>query len=54
VDEKQIQDAALLKLFKSNKADAEASRAKAKIEEEWATRAKANYARAITLANSAK
>jgi hypothetical protein len=54
VDEKQIQDKTLLALFKSNKSDAEASRAKAKIEEEWATRAKANYARAVTLANSAK
>jgi ABC-type Fe3+ transport system substrate-binding protein len=54
VDETQIQDKALLALFKSNKSDVEASRAKAKIEEEWATRAKANYARAVTLANSAK
>ncbi len=54
VDEKQIQDKTLLALFKSKKSDAEASRAKAKIEEEWATRAKENYARAITLANSAK
>ena len=54
VDEKQITDPALLALFKSNKSDAEATRAKAKIEEEWATRAKANYARAVTLANSAK
>jgi hypothetical protein len=54
VDEKQIQDVALLNLFKSNKSDAEGSRAKAKIEEEWAARAKANYARAIALANSAK
>jgi len=54
VDEKQITDPALLALFKAKKGDAEASRAKAKIEEEWASRAKANYARAITLANSAK
>jgi hypothetical protein len=54
VDEKQIKDPQLLALFKAKKADADATRAKAKIEEEWASRAKANYARAITLANSAK
>ena len=54
VDEKKITDPTLLALFKANKSDAEASRAKAKIEEEWASRAKENYARAVTLANSAK
>lgn len=54
VDEKQINDPKLLALFKAKKSDAEATRAKAKVEEEWASRAKENYARAITLANSAK
>lgn len=54
VDEKQIKDPQLLELFKAKKSDADATRAKAKIEEEWANRAKENYARAVTLANSAK
>ncbi len=54
VDENQIKDPQLLKLFKAKKSDADATRAKAKVEEEWANRAKDNYARAVTLANSAK
>lgn len=54
VDEKQIQDSRLLQLFKANKSDAEATKAKAKVEEEWASRIKANYARAVELANSAR
>ncbi len=54
VDEKQIGDKKLLELFKAKKTDAEASKTKAKVEEEWASRAKANYARAIELASAAK
>lgn len=54
VDENKIKDPQLLALFKSKKSDADATRAKARIEEEWANRAKDNYARAVTLANSAK
>lgn len=54
VDEKQIKDPQLLALFKAKKSDADATRAKAKVEEEWAARAKENYAQAIKLANSAK
>lgn len=54
VDEKQIKDPQLLDLFKAKKSDADATRAKARVEEEWANRAKDHYARAVTLANSAK
>jgi ABC-type Fe3+ transport system substrate-binding protein len=54
VDEKQIADKALLALFKADKKDETASKQKAKVEEEWALKAKANYARAVDLANSAK
>ncbi len=54
VDEKQAADKQLLALFKAKKTDADASKAKAKVEEEWAAKAKANYARAVELANSAK
>jgi ABC-type Fe3+ transport system substrate-binding protein len=54
VDEKQAADPKLLALFKADKKDAEASKAKAKVEEEWATKVKANYAKAVELANGAK
>jgi hypothetical protein len=54
VDDKQAADKALLALFKADKKDAEASKKKAAVEEEWATKAKANYARAVELANAAK
>jgi ABC-type Fe3+ transport system substrate-binding protein len=54
VDEKQAGDKALLALFKADKKDAEASKKKAQVEEEWAARAKANYARAAELAASAR
>jgi len=54
IDDKQGSDKALLALFKAKKTDADASKAKAKVEEEWATKAKANYARAVELANGAK
>jgi phosphoglycerate transport regulatory protein PgtC len=54
VDEKQIADRTLLALFKADKKDETASKQKAKVEEEWAAKAKANYARAMELAASAK
>ena len=54
VDEKQAADKQLLALFKAKKTDAEASKAKAKVEEEWASKAKANYAKAVELATGAK
>jgi len=54
VDDKQIADKTLLALFKADKKDEAASKQKAKVEEEWAAKAKGNYARAVELANSAK
>jgi ABC-type Fe3+ transport system substrate-binding protein len=54
VDDKLIADKALLALFKADKKDETASKQKAKVEEEWASKAKANYARAVELANGAK
>jgi hypothetical protein len=54
VDDKQIGDKTLLALFKADKKDEAASKQKAKVEEEWAMKAKSNYARAVELANSAK
>jgi ABC-type Fe3+ transport system substrate-binding protein len=54
LDEKQAADKQLLALFKAKKTDAEASKAKAKVEEEWAAKVKANYAKAAELANGAK
>lgn len=54
VDDKQIADKALLALFKADKKDETASKQKARVEEEWASKAKANYARAIELANAAR
>jgi ABC-type Fe3+ transport system substrate-binding protein len=54
VDEKQASDKALETTFKADKKDAEASRRRAQVEEEWGSRAKANYAKAIELANAAK
>lgn len=54
VDAQQIKDPKLLALFKVSKSDAEGTKAKAKVEEEWASKARANYARAVELANAAK
>jgi phosphoglycerate transport regulatory protein PgtC len=54
VDDKQIADKALLALFKADKKDETASKEKARVEEAWATAAKANYSRAVELANAAK
>ena len=54
IDEKQAADKKLLELFKAKKTDVAASQAKAKVEEEWAAKIKANYAKAAELAKSAK
>ena len=54
VDDRQIADKSLLALFKADKKDEAASKQKAKVEEEWASKAKASYARAVELANGAK
>lgn len=54
VDEKQAADKKLLELFKAKKTDVAASQDKAKVEEEWAAKIKANYAKAVELAKSAK
>jgi len=54
IDEKQAADKALLATFKADKKDPTATRRKTQIEEEWAARAKANYAKAAELAGAAK
>lgn len=54
VDAKQIQDPKLLALFAASKSDAEGTKAKAAVEEQWATMARANYAKAVELANAIK
>ncbi len=54
VDAQQIKDPKLLALFAVSKSDAEGSKAKAAVEEQWATQARANYARAVELANAIK
>jgi ABC-type glycerol-3-phosphate transport system substrate-binding protein len=54
IDEKQAADKALLATFAADKKDADASKRRTLIEEEWASKAKASYARAIELANAVK
>ncbi|MEO8386235.1 MAG: extracellular solute-binding protein [Betaproteobacteria bacterium] len=54
VTEAQTKDKAMLVLFKADKKDAAATAQKTKVEEEWAQKVKANYAKATELANSAK
>ena len=54
IDEKQAVDKALVALFTADKKDAEASKRRAQVEDEWTTRARTNYARAVELANSVK
>ncbi|MEO8306272.1 MAG: extracellular solute-binding protein [Betaproteobacteria bacterium] len=54
VDAKQAADPALLALFRTDKKDADASKRRAQVEEEWASKAKANYAKAQELANAVK
>jgi ABC-type glycerol-3-phosphate transport system substrate-binding protein len=50
----QVKDKELLAAFKAKKGDEAAVRRKTQIEEEWSTKARANYVRAAELANSAK
>jgi ABC-type Fe3+ transport system substrate-binding protein len=54
VDEKQVADKTLLAVFAADKKDADASKRRTQIEEEWAGKAKANYAKAIELADAVK
>jgi ABC-type Fe3+ transport system substrate-binding protein len=54
LDERQAADKALLATFAADKKDADASKRRAQIEEEWAAKAKANYAKAIALAEAVK
>jgi len=54
VDEKQASDKTLAAAFSADKKDAEASQRRAQIENEWTTRAKSNYAKAVDLASTVK
>jgi ABC-type Fe3+ transport system substrate-binding protein len=54
VSGEQAKDKALLAVFKAKKGDDAALRRKTQIEEEWSSKAKANYTRALELANAAK
>ena len=54
VTEAQVKDKVLLGLFKADKKDAAAAAQKTSVEEEWAQRVKANYAKAAELAAAAK
>ena len=54
VTDAQTKDKTLLALFKADKKDAAATAQKAKVEEEWAQKVKANYAKAVELASAAK
>ena len=54
VTDAEARDKTLLALFKADKKDATATAQKTKVEEEWAQKVKANYARAAELASIAK
>jgi len=54
VSAEQAKDKELLAVFKAKKGDDAALRRKTQIEEEWSSKAKANYARAVELADAAK
>jgi phosphoglycerate transport regulatory protein PgtC len=54
VSTQQAQDAELLKAFSAKKGDDAALKRKTQVEEEWSSKAKANYARAAELAAAAK
>ncbi|QJR15419.1 ABC transporter substrate-binding protein [Usitatibacter palustris] len=54
VSAQQAQDKELLAVFKAKKGDDAAVKRKTQIEEEWSTKAKANYVKAAELANAAK
>jgi len=54
VSAQQATDKELLAVFKAKKGDEAATRRKTQVEEEWSSKAKANYTRAAELANAAK
>ena len=54
VTEQQAMDKDLQKVFAAKKGDEAGVRRKTQVEEEWSSKAKANYARAVELANAAK
>jgi iron(III) transport system substrate-binding protein len=54
VSAQQAQDKELLAVFKAKKGDEAATRRKTQIEEEWSTKAKANYTKAAELATAAR
>ncbi len=54
VTDAQTKDKTLLALFKADKKDAAATAQKTRVEEEWAQKVKANYAKAAELASAAK
>ena len=54
VTAQQAQDKELLAVFRAKKGDEGAVRRKTQVEEEWSSKARANYVKAAELANSAK
>jgi len=54
IDAQRAQDKELLAAFKAKKGDEAATRRKTQIEEEWSSKARANYIRAAELASAAK
>ena len=54
VSEAQAKDKDLLAAFKAKKGDTAAVARKTQVEEEWSSKAKANYEKAVQLANAAK
>jgi hypothetical protein len=54
LSEAQAKDKDLLATFKAKKGDTAAVAKKTQVEEEWSSKAKANYEKAVQLANSAK
>jgi phosphoglycerate transport regulatory protein PgtC len=54
VSAQQAQDKELLKVFAAKKGDEAGIRRKTQVEEEWSSKARANYVRAAELANAAK
>ena len=54
VSAQQAQDKELLAVFKAKKGDEAATRRKTQLEEEWSSKARANYVKAAELANAAK
>ena len=54
LDAKQAVDPALLAVFQADKKDADTSKRRAQVEEEWASKAKAKYAKAQELASAVK